>query len=800
MTTTLLERAAQPNGKYIGAPLRKINGDLFVSGGAIYVGDVMLPGMHYVAILRSPHANARIVAIDTSAATSAPGVIKVVTGAEIKAHCNPIPHWVNPLFLGGKTVEVYPLAIERVSYVGQPVAAVVAAGPNDAEAALELIKVEYEARPAVIDAIAALQPDAPKVYEEWDDNLILKLPFAGGDVDGAFAQADHSITETFSIHRYNVSPIEPRGYVAHFNKYTSQMTLYGSVQNPHPLRTVLAEALGMPENQLRIIAPHVGGAFGSKMHGHPEEPLLCILAKLTGVPVKWIESRREHMLIGGRQQTHRFEAAFNSDGQVLAVRDDVIADVGALGALVGWPMAYLTGLTFPCGYDMQNLDVRVSVVATNKAPWNASRGYGKEATNLVMERIMDLVAQKLGMDPAEVRKKNFVQPDQFPYTTVSGLILDSGRYEAALTQALDLIGYEQLRAEQARLRSEGRYIGIGMAYELTPEGGALPATLVAGYDTTTVRVDPSGKLTVLTGVTTPGGSNETGIAQIVADELGVDIGEIRVAQGDTDVSPYGFGNYSGRSMLVGGASAKLAAVEIRQKMAKLAGAMLEANEQDIIFASGKLYPRGSPDRALSFAEVARAAYTRAYDVGAVIEPTLTATKVYRPGHIRHIPDERGRINTYPSYSNGAYIAVVEVDIETGQVKVTKFSVVHDCGTIINPVFVEGQSQGAISMGIGAALFEQAVYAADGQFLTTGFKDYLLPRAADIPPIIIGHQETPNPFSLLGSKGAGEAGVGGATAAVVNAIADALSSFGVTPRQLPLTPPNVLQMLRDEAKP
>jgi carbon-monoxide dehydrogenase large subunit len=794
--TTTLERGQQPGGNYVGASLRKLNGDLFVTGSADFINDIIPPGTLYTAILRSPCAHAHIRSIDTSTAASARGVVRVLTGAEIKQLCNPIPHWVDPKFFGGQSTDVYPLAINKVVYAGQPVAAVVATSANDAEAALGFIQVEYEELPVVLDAEEALQPDAPILYEGWNSNLVVRIPFIGGDTASAFAGADHVIKDTIKIQRYNAAPIEPRGYLAHYDKRTRNLTFYGSIQNPHPLRLVLSIALRMPENRIRIIAPHVGGAFGSKMHGYPEEALVCILSMLTGAPVKWVESRRENLIVGAREQTHHFEVAFNADGRVLAIRDHIIANVGALEAMVGWPMTYLTALTMPCGYKIEHGEFVFSVVATNKAPWNAARGYGKEATNLVMERIMDLVAQRLGMDPARVRMRNFVQPQDFPYTTVPGLILDSGNYQAALQKALDLIDYQGLRSLQAQLRREGRYIGIGIAYELTPEGGAVPSTMIGGYDSTTVRVDPSGTVSILTGVTTPGGGNDTAIAQVVADILGIEISAIQVTQGDTEICPYGHGNYSGRSMIVGGSSAALAAREVREKMAKLAAALLECSAEDVVFENSKIYPKGSPGRALHFADVTLAGYNRAYDVGSVVEPTLASTRVYRPPHIRHIPDEHGRINPYPSYSNGAYIALVEVDIETGCTRVCKMAVVHDCGVIINPVFVEGQTQGAVAMGIGAALSEEVVYDEKGRPLTTSLRDYLMPRAADVPEILIGHQETPCPYTLLGTKGAGEAGVGGTQAAVVNAVADALAPFGVELHRLPLNPPNVLRMLNE----
>ena len=786
----------QQPGRYVGSRVKTINGDLFVTGRARFVADINLPGTLHVAILRSPHAHARILGVDASAAARAQGVVKVVTGADTKQHLDPIPHYIDPLVYGGKHADVYCLAMDKALYAGQPVAAVVASSKQDAQAALSLIKVDYEPLSPIIDGEAALLPDAQRLVDGWSDNAIFRFGFAGGDIDKAFQSADHVIKDSIRIHRFSTQPIETRAYVAVFNIFDETLTLHATAQNPHPLRNVLASALRMAENRIRIIVPNLGGGFGLKMHGHPEEPLICFLAMQTGHPVKWVEDRAECLLIGGREQLHEFEVAFNNDGRVVGLRDNIVGNTGAPAATPGWGMIFLTGLTMPCSYNIENIDIKFVAATTNKATWNASRGYGKEAANLVMERIMDLIAARLQIDPADVRYKNFIAADAFPFKTIPGLIFDSGDYHATLKQALELIGYRDWRDEQRRLREQGRYIGIGMGYEVTPEGGALPGTLVAGYDTSTVKIDPTGKVTVLTGVTNPGGGNATGIAQIVADELGVDMSEIRMVQGDTDVCPYGFGNYSGRSLIVGGGSAALAARDVREKLEKVAGALLESDPETLVFDKGKIHPKDSPGHSITLREVAYAIYTRAYDVASVVEPPLEATRTYRPGHINHIPDAQGRINPYPSYSNGAYIAVVEVDVETGKVDVRNFAVVHDCGTVINPLLVEGQARGAIAMGIGAALGEEVVYGEDGLPLTTSFKEYLMPRAADIPHIKVGHHPTANPFTLLGNKGAGESGVGGSQAAVVNAVADALSPFGVAIRELPLKPPRVWRMIQE----
>lgn len=785
------------HGRYVGTSARKQHGDRFLRGRTTYVGDIAPPGTVFAAVVRSPHAHARIAAVDLERARAAPGVLAAIDGAGAAAHTDPIPHFIDPAVFGGKTTPVRCLAVGKVVYSGQPVAAVVAGSAADAEAARELIDVEYEPLPIVTDADAAMAPDAPRLYEEWDDNVVLALPFADGDVDAALAAAAHTITDELRIQRYSTQPIEPRGYVASWDAAAESYTFWGACQNPHPLRWVLAHALRVAETQVRVIAPTVGGGFGLKMHGHPEEALVCLLSRLTGRPVKWIEDRAETLIVGGREHVHRFSVGFEDDGRITALRDHFVANVGALGAPPGWGMAFLTGLAFPTGYKIPNTDILATIVATNKGPWNASRGYGKEATNLVMERIVDMVADALELDPVEVRRRNLIGADEFPYKTNAGLNIDSGDYHAALDKAVALIGLDEVRGEQARLREEGRHLGVGFAFELTPEAADIPGTLVGGFDTTTVKMDPSGKVTVLTGVTSPGSGNDTGIAQIVADELGVRLEDITVVQGDTGICPYGFGNYSGRSMVVGGNSSVLAARDIAAKLRQVAAVMLETGDAGgIRLGGGIATSTADPAKAIPLTDVAYAVYTLAWVVAAGIEPPLESTRVYKPDNISHLPDEKGRIQPYPTYSNAVHVAVVEVDTETGKVEVRRFGVVHDCGTMINPTFVEGQMEGAVAMGLGAALMEEQVYDAEGRLHSDRFKAYLMPRASDVPSIETAHQVTPSPYTILGTKGAGEAGVGGAQAAIANAVHDALRPFGAVVRSMPLSAPHVLAAIEE----
>lgn len=787
----------QPDqSRHVGKAIRSRDGAAFVSGRATYASDFKFPGQLHAHIVRATHASANIRSVDLSGATKIAGVVFAMDGREAAEHLDPIPHYLDPAVVGGKHAAIPCLAADAVRYYGQPVAVVVAEDKRTARYAAGKVRVDYEPTQPVVSADEAVADDAPLVVPEWDDNVVLTVPFAGGDVDGAFAQADHVTRADIRIHRQSTQPIETRVYNAVWEHQAGCIVLYASAQNPHPLRNVLANALRLPENQVRVVAPSLGGAFGLKMHGHPEEALVCLLARMLDRPVKWVEDREECLLVGGREQQHPVELALTKDGVILGLRDHFLANTGAPAACPGWGMAFLTGLTMPGPYDVANLDVLMRAVVTNKGPWNASRGYGKEATALALELTLDRAARELDIDPAEIRYRNFVRKDDFPKKTATGLILDSGDYAENTRKALELLEYEAMREEQRQAREEGRYLGIGIAYELTPEGGAIPGTMVAGYDSSTVKIDPNGFVTVMTGVTTPGTGNQTGIAQIVADELGVSFDTIRVVQGDTQACPYGFGNYSGRSTIVGGGSAALAAADLRATMCRLAAALMEVDEASVTVGDGKFTSTEKTDTSLSFAEVAYAAYTRAYDVAACIEPPLEVTRTFKPGLISHVPDDEGKINPYPSYSNAAYATVCEVDVETGVVELKKFAVVHDCGRVINPVLVEGQACGAVAFGIGGMLAEEIRHDEKGQQLTSNFMDYVMPRALDMPEIRVGHHDSPNPETYMGLKGAGEAGVGGSAAAVVNAVNDALAPLGVEITDLPVSPPNVWQAIQN----
>ena len=784
--------------RYIGRSVQRFRDPFFVTGKGKFVADVCLPGMLHAAILRSPYAYAKINSINTKKASRHPGVVAVVTGIEAAKLSKPIPFMYSPTGFGSKTADVYGLATDRARYVGEPVAAVVAVNKLVAYEALELVEVDYTPLTPVVDAERALEPGSPLVYEPWGDNLLLKMSFRGGDVDRAFKEADYVIKDSLKSHRYTGVPIEPRAYVADYDRANGKLTLYATTQQPHPLRTTLAAALDIPENNIRVIQPDVGGAFGVKTPPYQEEILLPILAISTGKPVKWVEERRENFLAGGhaREMVHHFEVAFNRDGRVVGLREKMIADTGAPSPLIGWGMAFVGAIHIPGVYKIENVEVESLMVVTNKAPWNAYRGYGKENSNLLMERCMDLVARKLGISPIETRLKNFVQPQEFPFKQVSGQVLDSGDYPKVLNRLLQMSEYDELREERERLRRQGKYVGIGVVFEVAPGGACLPDSYITGYDGTTVRVAPTGKVTVLTGITSPGTGNETMIGQVVADELGTSIGDVSVIQGDTDMCPYGLGNFSDRSTIVGASSAMLAAKDIREKMLKVAASMLEASPEDLDIEESRIFVKGVPSKFLKFADVSQAIYRRPYDCAIEIEPGLEATRYFRTLNATHIPDEQGRISTYPSYPNMAHLAFVEVDGETGEVKILKYAAVHDCGFVMNPMMVEGQLHGGIVQGIGGALYENLVYDDSGQLLTTTFMDYPIPTSMEVPRIEVANHETKSPFTPYGTKGVGESGPVGAPSVLISAVEDALSSLGVKITELPLTPNKVWELIRD----
>ncbi|MDQ7904634.1 xanthine dehydrogenase family protein molybdopterin-binding subunit [Phytohabitans sp. ZYX-F-186] len=776
---------------------RRKHGDQLLVGRGGYLDDHEPPGTLHAAILRSPHPHARIRSVDASAARRCRSVRAVVTGAEALSLAEPLPHFFDPSLVGGRTTTVRVLAVDKVRYVGDPVAAVVADSLADAEAALDAIDVDYEILPAVVDAEDALAEGAPTVFDEWGDNVLIRFPFAEGDPARALAMAPHVIADEIRIQRYQTAPMEPRGYLAHWEP-TGKLTLYASTQIPHPLRTNLSTIFGLSEDRIRVVATRLGGAFGHKFNGYPEEPLVCLLSRMTGAPVKWVETRADSLLVGAREYIHRFSVGFDDDGRILAITDRIIGNIGCLATWGGWSMTYPAGMTLPGPYLVSDYDIESIAVVTNKAPWNGARGYGKESATVAIERMVDLVAAELGMDPVEVRRRNLIPPERFPHWTVAKH-LDSGDYRGALDKVVELAGYHRQRELQRDAREQGRTRGVGVAFELTPEGGDFAGSYVRGFDTSTVRVSPSGAVTVLTGVTSLGTGSDTGIAALVARELGLTVDAVSILQGDTDSCPYGFGNFSARSLATGGGAAVLAAREVRERMALAAGVLLDTPPEGLVFAGGHVHTADG-GRSIAFGAVAEQVYRRAYAVPGLDQPLLEATKVDRPRNLTHQPDEHGRMSAYPTFPYSTHVAVVDVDAETGQVRLLDYTCVEDCGVQINPRFVASQIYGAIAMGVGGALFEELPYDSAGQPLARTFTQYLVPRANDLPAIRLDHQCTPSPYTLLGTKGAGQSGVGGAAASLASAVNDALAPLGVRITTMPLSPPTVLRAIRSGGKP
>ncbi len=758
------------SGRLLGAPVKRVEDPRFVTGAARYVADIRLPGMLYVAFLRSPHASARIRRLDPSPARALPGVVAVLTGEDI-AGLGDMP--VNRV-VEGMRVPPHPLlARDRVRAVGEPVAAVVAESAAVARDALDLIEVESEPGPAVVDPEEALKPEAPPVHPEFGTNVAYTFGREGGDVEGAFARADRVVRLRIAHSRIAAVAMEPRGALAVPDPATGELTVWISTQSVYNVRNALSAVLGEPDHRIRVIAPDVGGGFGSKGCAYREEVLTAYLARRLGRPVRVAAARNEDLLstMQAREEVDYVEAAVSRDGRVLGLKVESIYNLGAFLQL-STPMPPLRTPVYCVGaYDIRNVRTRVTAVFTNTVPTGPYRGAGRPEAAFVAERLMDEVARELGLDPAEVRRRNFIRPDQFPYRTATGVVYDSGDYGRALDRALELVDYAGLRAEQARARARGELMGIGLAtyIELSAQG----------WESGAVRVEPSGRVTVLTGSVPHGQGHETAWAQVVADQLGIPLENIRVRWGDTGAVPVGIGTFGSRSGALAGSALVVAAGKVKEKAIRIAAHLLEASPDDLVYEEGRVFVRGAPGRAVTLEQIARAAYSRAPAPG--IEPGLEATAYFQAPH--------------EGYSFGAYVAVVWVDPETGVVRLEKLVAVDDCGRVINPMLVEGQIHGGLAQGIGQALLERVAYDENGQLLTGSLVDYAVPRADDLPAFLVDRTETPGPGNPLGVKGVGEAGTIGAPPAIVNAVVDALAPLGVRHIDMPLFPERVLAAIR-----
>lgn len=775
--------------KAFGASIKRREDPRLITGRGKFTDDVRLANTAVAAIVRSPHGHAEITSIDTSKAKAHEGVLAVYTYEDVKSLYPGMPcAWAITNTNDTLKLPTYPtLADGRVRYFGEAVAMVVAVDAATAHDAADLVEVEYRALPAVTNPAKALEAGAPQIHDSVPGNQAFKWALVGGDTDGALAAAEVRISQVLVNQRLIPTPLETRAALADYNQATGELTLYVTSQNPHVHRLVASLACGgaIPEHKIRVIAGDVGGGFGAKLPFYAGEALCIYASKTLGVPVKWTESRSENFVATshGRDHVQHVEVGATSEGRVTALKVHAAASLGAYAstAAPGVP-TWLFGCIIQGPYDIPNNEVHVTGVYTNTTPTDAYRGAGRPEATYILERVMDLVAAKVGRDPADVRRLNFVKKEQFPFKVANGtLTYDSGDYDLTLDAVLKAVDYDGLRHWQAQQRAQGKLVGIGLSSfvevcGLGPSSAANAMGFAGGlYDSATVRVHPLGKVTVLTGVHSHGQGHETAFAQIVADELGVTVDDVDVVHGDTDKVQHGMGTYGSRSAPVGGGALKIAATKVRTKAQKIAAHLLEVAEEDIEFVDGAFRVKGAHDRSKSIGDCAFAAYM-AGNLPAGVGPMLEEQHYYDPENF-----------VFPF---GAHVCVVEVDRDTGETQIQRYAAVDDCGMIINPLLRDGQVHGGIAQGIGQALWEEAVYDENGQLLSGSLMDYAIPKASLLPNFELGHTVTPSPHNPLGVKGIGEAGTIASTPAVVNAVLDALAPLGITHLDMPLRPAKV----------
>ena len=798
--TWVADGVEHPVLKAVGTPRIGANNRRLTRGDGEYVGDLRRADMHHLSVVRSPHAHARILDVDGSEASAVDGVVDVILPTDVAEGTRPIPEGWDTAEAGARGVDWYALAQGRVRYVGEAVAAVVATDPYIAESAAGRVGVEYEVLDAVTSADEALRPGAVKVEPSWEDNVLVSDGFEAGDIETAMARARHTAAGRVRSQRLTGVPMEPRGIVAEYDPVADLLTFWESTQQPHQVQTFLASSLGVREASIRVIQTDVGGAFGLKQPTSQEEVIVAFAARRLQRPVRWLESRSESFMVGGhaRETECRYRVGFEPDGNITALAVDIVADVGAPTSYLGWGMSYVTMYSLPTVYEIENVRVRLTSVVTNKCPWTPYRGFGKDIASFLMDRVVEKVARHLRIPSPDVRRRNFVPRHAFPYPQVSGAMLDSGAYEQVLDTVLESIGYADFPEMQTAARLEGRYVGLGIGQELTPEGVAMPGSITNnGYDGATVRVMPTGEVTVLTGVTSPGNGNETALAQIAADTLGCEIDLVSVVQGDTEACPWGLGNYSSRSIIIGGSAVFEAGRELRDRMHVVAASMLATEPSNLAAADGRIWVDGEPDRSVGFSEVVERVYWHAFEEHAdLVEPGLEATRYFRIPNIYHQPERDGRFSVYPTWPNGVAACVVEVDPETGGVTILRYCMVEDAGNIINPLLADATMHGGIAQGLGSVMYEQVCYDDNGQLVTANLMDYTIPTAVELPRFDLRHQHTPSPFTPLGVKGVGESGLGAALGAVCNAIENAFADLDVWFEELPLNPGRVWKGVRE----
>ena len=776
----------------MGQRVKRREDPRLIQGRGTYVDDIALVGMQHLAFKRSDVAHGRIRSIDTSAAEAMEGVEAVFTGAQIAEFLAPMP--IGTPF---PSPDHRAVAVDTVRYGGEPVAVVVASDRYVARDAADAIVVAYDTLPAVVDLELAMTGQPTVIHPAFPNNLAVALVPSGtgvsasGDVDDsaiddAFARAEVVISQRMVNQRLAPSAMEPRGVVAHYEPGKGTMTIWSSTQNPHILRTFIAAMTGLGQDQVRAIAPEVGGGFGAKINIYAEEYVAAAISKRLGIPVKWAEDRSEAFVATthGRDILGYVDLAAKRDGTVLGLKMRLIADIGAYNMLLTAAIPTLTMMMANATYRIPAIRTTLTEVFTNKTPTDAYRGAGRPEATYFVERAMDMLARELKMDPAELRRKNFIQPHQFPFATQMGATYDSGDYEKALDKALETAQWERLKAERDAARAQGRLVGLGLAMYVEVCGiGPSSSLPTGGWEHSQVTIERDGRISATTGASPHGQGNETTFAQMLADQFGVPLEHITILHGDTGVVKQGIGSFGSRSQAVGGTALHMAGAKVKTKMAKFAAALLEAHEDDLVFENGMISVKGSPASGKSFASVASHAYIPV-PLPEGLEPGLSDEAFFEPAN-----------NTYPF---GCHIAMLEIDRETGETTLLKFVAVDDAGNLINPLIVEGQIHGGLAQGIGQALIEEVVYSDEGQLLTGSFMDYALPRAIDFPHFELEATVTPTPLNPLGAKGVGEAGTLGSTPTVVAAAVDALGEFGVKHIDMMLRPEKLWRIIQGGA--
>jgi aerobic carbon-monoxide dehydrogenase large subunit len=761
----------------IGASVVRREDRRLVTGSATYLDDIDLPGAYEAAFLRSPHAAARILSIDTAAAQALPGVLGVWTGKDLGELAKGIPPKVTHPEL--KDIPRYPLPPEFVHFVGEPIAVVVAVSRYVAEDALDLIEVDYEVRPAVSSTAASLAPDAPLVHEGSENNIAVHIVQTAGHPEKALAEAPHRLSETFTVHRGGGHSMETRGVAARYDAGTGQLVVWDTTQSPHYVRNTLAFLYDLSEDDIRVIAPpDVGGGFGPKAQFYGEEAVIPYVARLMDHPVKWVEDRRENFIatMMERGQTHRIEIGFDDDGKILAVKNVFEHDQGAYCA--GLQVPTITLSTLPGQYKIPNIHSELYACYTNMVPTSSVRGAGRPQAVVAMERMVDRMAEHLRLDPAEVRRRNLVQADEFPYRAGltfrdgSPLTYDSGNFPELLERVLERLGYDEHREQQAELRKRGVHRGIGLAAYV--EGCGL-----GPYEGSRFRLKNDGTILVTLAAAPQGQGYETVYAQIASDAMGLDMEHIRVQTGDTSKIPFGQGTFASRNTATAGPATLQAGQQMRERILSVAGAMLKVDPSNLTIEGDRVQVKDDAETSVSLKDVAQVANVGRHGITlpAGILPGLETTVYFAP--------ERA------AYASGTHAAVVDVDAETGRVDIVAYVIGHDCGTVMNPMLVDGQVLGGFAHGIGNALLEQSFYDASGQPQSTSYLDYSLPSAVEVPPVELVHVHTPSPLNPLGAKGAGEGGTIPAPAALANAVEDALRPFGARITELPLSPAKIV---------